>query len=87
MEITRLIDVPLDHPLVQESINTFKSENGDVIKCKTCGNDYERGMWNFYDLCDPCFNEYKKKQIEANYKWACEQHEKLEREAKQNKDL
>jgi hypothetical protein len=60
-----------DHPLMQEAMNTFNSKEGDTIKCKRCGNDYVRGIFNFYDLCDCCmgiFNRAKRLAFWRQYK-------------------
>ena len=74
-KMTDVVNNP-EHPLVQESLNTFNSKEGDIIKCKNCGQDYTRGVWNFYDLCNPCFSEHDKKKWEARWRWVNEQTKK-----------
>ena len=56
MKSRKLIDVAKDpnDPLTQEAMNTFKSKEGDTIVCRHCGNNYTRGVFNFYDLCNSC---------------------------------
>jgi hypothetical protein len=51
------------HPLVQEVLNSLQTHAGDIVSCKQCGQDYERGMWNFYNLCDKCFSEFNKNKL------------------------
>jgi len=26
--------------------------------CRGCGNIWQPGVWNFYDLCDDCFSKF-----------------------------
>jgi Zn finger protein HypA/HybF involved in hydrogenase expression len=65
-----------EHPLMQESLNTFNSKEGDTVKCKNCGQDYKRGAFDFYKLCNPCFSEQEKKKMESRMSWLNEQTKK-----------
>ena len=66
MKVEKLTDVVSnpEHPLMAEVDNTFKNQEGDEVICKQCSKSYERGIWNFYDLCDDCFREFDKKRME-----------------------
>ena len=47
-------------PTLARDVDThFKTAPGDIIRCKCCGKDYERGYWDFYNLCDFCHGNYQ----------------------------
>jgi hypothetical protein len=38
------------------------------IKCKCCGDEFEPGIWCFYDLCDPCFKAFDRQKMAGRLK-------------------
>ena len=48
---------PVDSMMV-DVMRTFKSGPGCKIVCRCCKKEYERGDWDFYNLCNPCFKEF-----------------------------
>jgi len=48
---------PVDNFMV-DVMRTFKSAPGCKITCRCCKKEYERGDWDFYNLCNPCFKEF-----------------------------
>ena len=55
-------------PIIRDVKNTFESIPNDEITCKCCGALYIRGDWNFYNLCDPCFNVFDTQKMRG--RWA-----------------
>ena len=50
-------------PIVKEALNSLAGESGDKVICINCKSEYERGVWNFYNLCDACFSKYNKVKL------------------------
>lgn len=71
MKFEKLSDVIKnpDHPLVKAARRNEESQAGDEITCVNCSTKYIRGVWDFQNLCNPCFNEYDKKKWEARIKF------------------
>lgn len=38
-----------------------------MLVCKCCNASYEKGTYNFYNLCNPCFNQFDNKKMEARF--------------------
>ena len=47
-------------PLARDVYRNFKTAPGCIISCRCCVKDYERGFWDFYNLCDFCHSNYQK---------------------------
>jgi len=37
-------------------------------KCVCCGDEFEPGVWCFYDLCDPCFKVFDAQKMEGRFR-------------------
>jgi hypothetical protein len=48
-------------------MHTFKSAPGDTMECRCCHKQYERGDWDFYSLCDPCFANFDRIKMQARF--------------------
>ena len=82
MKIEKLTDIVNnpEHPIMQEVNNSFSTNPGDKVICVKCQKEYERGVWNFYNLCDDCFREHDRmrmeRRLEEMRKWMEEQNGK-----------
>jgi len=52
----------------EEAISTFATKFGDNIKCAHCGDDYERGVWDFHKLCPDCFARFDRQKMAGRIK-------------------
>ena len=59
-EIVRVCDVVKDptHPVMVNVQRNFETKPGGQVTCKCCKKNYERGDWDFYNLCDECFKPF-----------------------------
>ena len=46
-------------PLARDVYRNFNTAPGSIIECRCCGKEYERGYWDFYNLCDFCHDKYQ----------------------------
>ena len=60
MKAERVCDVVKDptHPIMIDVNRNFQTKVGSQVTCKCCKKHYERGFWDFYNLCDPCFKPF-----------------------------
>lgn len=56
-----------NHPLMQEVLHNEDTEIGDDLVCIRCGINYQRGVWDFYSLCDDCFVLFDAQKMEGRF--------------------
>lgn len=62
-----LKDVDENHPLMQDVLRDQKTQVGDSLKCIKCGEEYKRGSWDFYSLCNECFGEFDSQKMRGRF--------------------
>lgn len=67
-KVTDVVNNP-EHPIMQEVMNSLEGNKGDTVACKNCGKEYIRDVWNFYDLCDPCFSEFDRQKTKERWEF------------------
>jgi hypothetical protein len=47
--------------------HNIETNGGDWLTCKNCGEQYERGPWDFHSLCPICFEAFDEQKMKGRY--------------------
>ncbi len=57
-----MADTIADH--IRQQVST---KAGATQTCTRCGQSYKRGEWDFYSLCDPCFDQFDEQKMQGRF--------------------
>ena len=69
LKFKKLKDIIKDptHPLMQDVKRNHQTSPGDTLECIRCNKKYERGVWDFYSLCNECFQLFDNQKMKGRF--------------------
>ncbi len=66
----RLKDIKFDppnHPFAVDVLRNQSTHKGDTLTCIKCKEKYQRGIFDFYSLCNKCFAEFDSQKMKGRF--------------------